>query len=67
LIPAKAAGKIIKYNFQDMEKGKDWITANNYEHARSIRNCAFSRGYKACIRTVDNDVRVYLVDNNSNE
>ena len=50
-----------------MEKGKDWITANNYEHARSIRNCAFSRGYKACIRTVDNDVRVYLVDNNSNE
>ena len=61
MIPAKAAGKIIKYNFKTMKIGEDWITADDYNHARSIRGCAFKRGYGACIRTVDNEVRVYLV------
>ena len=61
MIPDKASGKIIKYNFQDMKIGEDWIVADDYSHARSIRICALKRGYGACIRTVDNEVRVYLV------
>ena len=67
MIPKKASGKLIKYNFQNMKIGKDWIVANDYNHAKSIRICALKRGYNACIRTVDNEVRVYLVDDNNHE
>jgi len=44
-----------------MEVGKDWILANDYNQARSIKICANKRGFSACIRTVDGKIRVYLV------
>lgn len=61
MIPKKAAGGEIKYKFEEMDVGKDWIIAKNYNHARSIRVCAIKRGFRSCIRTVDGEIRVYLV------
>jgi hypothetical protein len=60
LIPKKATGGTIKYDFDSMTIGKDFIKADNYGHARSIRVCAVLRKYKASIRTVGSEVRVYL-------
>jgi hypothetical protein len=52
--------KNLLYNFDDMVKG-DYIKARDYKHAISIRNTGDTRGFKCCIRTVDNEIRVYLV------
>ena len=65
MIPKKATGALIKYNFKEM-KPEDWINANSYDHARSIRTTAFNRGYITCIRTVDGEIRVYLIGRKNN-
>jgi hypothetical protein len=65
LIPKKASGSDIKYRFEEMKIGVDYIIAGDYNHARSICVCALKRDYKACIRTVGEEVRVYLVEKNS--
>jgi hypothetical protein len=43
-----------------MKKG-DYIKARDYGHAVSIHNTAKRRGFDTCIRTVKNEIRVYLV------
>lgn len=62
MIPKKGSGGTIKYDFDSMKIGEDYILADNYDQARSIRVCAIARGFSACIRTVDFKIRVYLTE-----
>ena len=66
MIPKKATGAPRKYNFEEMKPKVDWIPAGDYSHARSIQICAFNRNYNACIRTVNGEIRVYLVGRKNN-
>lgn len=60
LIPKKSVGAKVKYNFETMRCNKDWITASCYNNARSIAICGKLRGFKTCIRTVNDEIRVYI-------
>jgi hypothetical protein len=66
LIPKKASGAPRKYDFEGMIPEDDWIEADDYDHARSIKMCAIKRGFKVKQRTVNKrtgnkEVRVYMV------
>jgi len=52
--------KSLKYDFESMKK-ESYIKAKSYKNAVSISNCGYKRGFEMCIRTVGDEIRVYLV------
>ena len=48
-----------KYYFEKMEVGCE-IPFKDIKHAKSIRACAMFRGYRVCIRTVNDEKKLYF-------